>query len=270
MKQDIRTAVEAAIKESTDFKKFIDGCKSRGVQPSVHISGTRVCGFSFRMGSMRVKGSELGRNYTWDALRQRLDYEEQTDFPVLEELLRHERNDLQGASLPDDISAQHRRRYGRQLLDDAYAQALRDRFGDTLAKLHKEATLIELLFVDGNVLRDFGTRISVDDSDPARAASRIVATALVKGWPAIVFNGNPEFVKAGMREALAAGLPISTKDTAQEKLLAEVRAEGNMAAGAALAPQVSAVIRTRIDALRDRYKAPAEPDPTQPQRHFKL
>lgn len=269
MKNDIRNAVEEAIKEAEDFRQFIDGCKRRGVQPTVHMSGSRVCGFAFRKGALRVKGSELGRTYTWDALRQRLDYQEITDFPVLEELLAQEREGLQSASCPSSGNAKQKREQARQLLDDDYLAAVRAKFGDDLADIQREQSLLEIRFKDGGMLRDFGDRLSAQDNDPKKAATRMVAVAMVKGWPAISFNGNNEFVREGMRAAIAAGLPVVAKDAAQEQLLAEVQAEGTMSAGAALAPSPLVAASRRLDAVRKLYKAP-DPQEQPKQRHFKL
>ncbi len=269
MKNEIKNAVEEAVRDSEDFRQFIDGCKKRGVQPTVHMSGNRVCGFAFRKGTLRVKGSELGRTYTWDALRQRLDYQEITDFPVLEELLAQERQGLQSASCPSSGNAKQKREQARQLLDDDYLAAVRAKFGDDLADIQREQSLLEIRFKDGGMLRDFGDRLSAQDNDPKKAAARMVAVAMVKGWPAISFNGNTQFIREGMRAAIAAGLPVVAKDAAQEQLLAEVQAEGTMSAGAALTPSPLADASRRLDAVRKLYKAP-DPQAQPKQRHFKL
>jgi hypothetical protein len=270
MKNEIRNAVEEAINESSDFRQFIDGCKRRGVIPMVHMSGNRVCGFAFRKGKLRVKGSELGRTFTWDALRQRLDYQEATDFPVLEELLRIEREGLQSATCPHYTDAKSKREQARRLLDDEYIAKIRAKFSDDLADIQRDKSMLEITFNDGAVLRDFGDRLASDDGDSKQIALRMVAIALVKGWPAISFTGNDEFVREAMRTAIALGLPVVAKDASQTRLLAEVQAEGNSSANMALAPNQSDAIRARIDAMRTRYQPPAEPDPNQTQRHFKL
>ena len=269
MKNEIRSAVEEAVTESEDFRQFIDGCKKRGVQPTVHMSGNRVCGFAFRKGTLRVKGSELGRMFSWDALRQRLDYQEIADFPVLEELLTQEREGLQTASCPNDSDAKRKREQVRQLLDDDYLAAVRAKFGDDLADIQREQSMLEIRFKDGGMLRDFGDRLSAQDNDAKKAAERMVAVAMVKGWPAISFNGNNEFVREGMRAAISAGLSVVAKDAAQEQLLAEVQAEGTMSAGAALAPSPLVEASKRLDAVRKLYKAP-DPQAQPKQRHFKL
>lgn len=269
MKNEIKHAVEEAIKESSDFKQFISGCKARGVQPTVHLSGKRVCGFAFRKGPLRVKGSELGRTFSWDAIRQRLDYQEAQDFPVLEELCRHDREAIQSATCPDYVDQKGRREQARQLLDDDYIQALRTKFGDSLVELHRENSMIELCFKNGGVVRDYGDRVVVDDADPQQAAARIIAMAVTKGWEAISFTGQPDFIRAAMRAALVAGLRIVAKDEEQEKLLIEIKAEGSMATGAAMEPKQIAGIRKRIDTLRTLYKAP-EPAVQPRPRHFKL
>lgn len=269
MKNIIRNAVEEAIKEAEDFRQFIDGCKQRGVQPTVHMSGNRVCGFAFRKGTLRVKGSELGRMFSWDALRQRLDYQEMTDLPVLEELLRHEREGQKTATCPNSGDQRHKREQARRLLDDEYLAALRTKLGDDLADIQRDQSMLEIRFKDGGMLRDFGDRLTTDDADSTQAAARIVAIALVKAWPAITFNGKDEFVREGMRAAIAAGLPVVVKDAAQQQLLMEVQTEGAMSAGAALVPSPLSVVSKRLAGLREQYKAP---DPTQQptQRHFKL
>ena len=270
MKNEIRNAVEEAINEAEDFRQFIDGCKKRGIVPTVHMSGNRVCGFAFRNDKIRFKGSELGKMFTWDALRQRLDYQEATDFPVLEELLRSEREGLQSANCPLFTDAKSKREQARRLLDDEYIAKIRAKFSDDLANVQRDKSMLEITFKDGAVLRDFGDRLASEDGDSKQIALRMVALALVKGWPAISFTGNDEFVREAMRTAIALGLPLVAKDASQTRLLAEVQAEGNASANMALAPKQSDAIRARINAMRTRYQPPAEPDLSQPQRHFKL
>lgn len=126
----------------------------------------------------------------------------------------------------------------RRLLDDAYRNALHERFGEDVVSIRRNRTgpSLHIKYRDGVSLHDYGARMNIDDRNPISAARRLVAAAVAKGWTAITFRGKPEFVKEAMREAMANGIRVVPTDEAQMALLAEVLEEQS-GVGGAVAPQ---------------------------------
>lgn len=85
-KMRLQSHVDLALEDGPTVTDFIDRLHLYGVEtiPFVQKSG-EVTGISFRKGNQLMKGSNLGRGFSWNALRERgLDYEQERDRPAVE------------------------------------------------------------------------------------------------------------------------------------------------------------------------------------------
>jgi hypothetical protein len=85
-KMALQSHVDLALKDSPTATEFIERLNISGVEviPYVQKSG-RMTGVSFRKGKQLMKGSDLGRGFSWPALQQRgLDYQPERDRPAIE------------------------------------------------------------------------------------------------------------------------------------------------------------------------------------------
>lgn len=85
-KMALQSHVDLALKDSPTATEFIDRLNVSGIEviPYVQKSG-RMTGISFRKGKELMKGSDLGRGFSWPALQQRgLDYQPERDRPAIE------------------------------------------------------------------------------------------------------------------------------------------------------------------------------------------
>lgn len=85
-KMALQGHVETALRDGPTATEFIERLRLSGIEavPYVQKSG-RVTGISFRKGKEMMKGSDLGRGYSWNALQERgLSYDEQRDRPAVE------------------------------------------------------------------------------------------------------------------------------------------------------------------------------------------
>jgi hypothetical protein len=85
-KMALQGHVETALRESPTATEFIERLQLSGVEaiPYVQKSG-RVTGISFRKGKELMKGSDLGRGFSWNALQERgLSYDQERDRPAVE------------------------------------------------------------------------------------------------------------------------------------------------------------------------------------------
>jgi hypothetical protein len=85
-KMSLQSHVELALKESPTATEFIDRLQLVGVDviPYMQKDG-RATGVSFRKGKQLMKGSDLGRGFSWNALQERgLDYNHERDRPAID------------------------------------------------------------------------------------------------------------------------------------------------------------------------------------------
>jgi hypothetical protein len=150
----------------------------------------------------------------------------------------------------DGWTDEQRREAKRQLLEEDYAELLRQCLGDEIAfiKLIRNRTGLYVSFKDGGGLYDNGDYIRVVGCSPASAACRLVATAIAKNWTAVSFSGSREFVMEAMRIAMQNGLRVVPKDSGQAAMLDEVMSErSGVGGGVAPLPAPTPNILPRID-----------------------
>ncbi|MGA9994810.1 MAG: relaxase/mobilization nuclease domain-containing protein [Pyrinomonadaceae bacterium] len=85
-KMSMQSHVELALKDSPTATEFIEKLQLVGVDviPYIQKDG-RTTGISFRQSKQVMKGSDLGRGFSWNALQERgLDYQQERDRPAIE------------------------------------------------------------------------------------------------------------------------------------------------------------------------------------------
>lgn len=77
----LQKAVNNAIRGSPDYTEFANRLEKNGITAIPNMASTgRVSGISFKFEKTTMKGSSLGRGYTWKALQKRgLNYEQDRD-----------------------------------------------------------------------------------------------------------------------------------------------------------------------------------------------
>lgn len=85
-KVSLQGHVERALREQSTATEFIEKLQRVGVETIPNLQSTgRVSGISFRQGEELMKGSDLGRGFSWGGLQQRgLSYEPERDRPAME------------------------------------------------------------------------------------------------------------------------------------------------------------------------------------------
>lgn len=85
-KMSMQGRIELALKDAPTVTEFIERLQQQGIEtiPNAQTTG-RVSGISFRQGKELMKGSNLGRGYSWQGLQNRgLDYDPVRDQPAIE------------------------------------------------------------------------------------------------------------------------------------------------------------------------------------------
>ena len=77
----LQEAVDAALKETTELKAFIGCLAERGIEIKLNAASTgRISGISFSSDGVAMKGSDLGKAYTWNSLQKRGLHHEQVRY----------------------------------------------------------------------------------------------------------------------------------------------------------------------------------------------
>jgi hypothetical protein len=77
--------VQAALQDKPSATQFIELLQLVGVETIPYVKDGRATGVSFRKGKQLMKGSDLGRGFSWSALQERgLDYHQERDRPAIE------------------------------------------------------------------------------------------------------------------------------------------------------------------------------------------
>lgn len=85
-KMELQGHVDLALRDAPTATEFIERLNISGIEviPYIQKSG-RMTGISFRKGKELMKGSDLGRGFSWPALQRRgLDYQMERDRPTIE------------------------------------------------------------------------------------------------------------------------------------------------------------------------------------------
>lgn len=109
--------------------------------------------------------------------------------------------------------------------------------------IEQHPDFVLLTTLDGCRLEDHGDQIEglKGNRDEARA---MVELAIMKNWGQIRFEGEDEFKRIAMEEAIKAGLPVKTDNDADAALLAQVRAEISGGGGASAPPTAAGLLKT--------------------------
>lgn len=77
--------VDKALKHGPEYRDFVNSLEKNGVEVMPNVASTgRVSGISFRHNDLTMKGSALGKGYSWGGLQKRgLQYEQSRDAPAI-------------------------------------------------------------------------------------------------------------------------------------------------------------------------------------------
>lgn len=172
----------------------------------------------------------------------------------------------------EPIGAKRSRDYKRRLLEESYQQQISDLLAADLAYVKKGRHGLEISFKRGGKVYDDGDRVRAYGDDDEASARRVVQLCKAKGWGAVKFQGNDAFLRAALREALAAGLKVVPADDHQAELLEEViREQTGQAVGLQCepAPDIPPLavlgLNARLGNFR-RERDGSQPVPTDPPR----
>lgn len=115
-----------------------------------------------------------------------------------------------------------RRKAARQEAAEAAAVQIEYEQLKEVQRVEHHDTFVLLVFEDCTI-SDHGQTLTLFEGTDEAGAKRIVSLAKKKGWKTIRFDGDEAFVKAGMRQAIEAGLTLKPSDLHQQAIIEELR-----------------------------------------------
>ncbi len=265
MNNEIIEILDEVLKNVMGVEDFVERLKLQAIQVAFHISGDRICGLTFIRDGNCIKSSTLGRDYGWNTLRNRIFYQD-CDLPYVKQFAQAKRtvNECALAPMADD---KVRRDLARATLEPEFLEKIKGLFGADLEHAQQEASRVRIKFTDGTEMTDHGSKLVTSDDNAERAAERMVALALLKGWKdGVQFTGSERFVRAAIKAAIRAGMTVVATSPEQEQMLQEILAECAAEMGISPAPAITPVAapvpqeptrkpmtRLSVDGLREKY-----------------
>lgn len=76
----LQNALQAAMLGKPDLQTFIDRVQAVGIEPRFNVASTgNVAGVSFSVGDVAFKGSQLGKKYSWNTIKNKVIYDKNRD-----------------------------------------------------------------------------------------------------------------------------------------------------------------------------------------------
>ncbi|HAE6693776.1 TPA_asm: relaxase/mobilization nuclease domain-containing protein, partial [Salmonella enterica subsp. enterica serovar Enteritidis] len=76
----LQNALQAAMVGKPDLQTFIDRVQAVGIEPRFNVASTgNVAGVSFSIGDVAFKGSQLGKKYSWNTIKNKVIYDKNRD-----------------------------------------------------------------------------------------------------------------------------------------------------------------------------------------------
>ena len=80
----LQNALQAAMVGKPDLQTFIDRVQAVGIEPRFNVASTgNVAGVSFSVGDVAFKGSQLGKKYSWNTIKNKVIYDKNRDDELI-------------------------------------------------------------------------------------------------------------------------------------------------------------------------------------------
>ncbi|MHC2961020.1 relaxase/mobilization nuclease domain-containing protein [Klebsiella pneumoniae] len=80
----LQNALQAAMLGKPDLQTFIDRVQAVGIEPWFNVASTgNVTGCSFSVGDVAFKGSQLGKKYSWNTIKNKVKYDKNRDDELI-------------------------------------------------------------------------------------------------------------------------------------------------------------------------------------------
>ena len=76
----LQASLKAAMTGKPDLETFVERLQAVGIEPQFNVASTgNVAGCSFSVGDMAFKGSQLGKKFSWNTIKNKVKYDKNRD-----------------------------------------------------------------------------------------------------------------------------------------------------------------------------------------------
>ena len=80
----LQNALQAALVGKPDLSTFVERLQAVGIEPRFNVASTgNVAGCSFSVGDVAFKGSQLGKKYSWNTIKNKVIYDKNRDDELI-------------------------------------------------------------------------------------------------------------------------------------------------------------------------------------------
>lgn len=80
----LQNALQAAMVGKPDLETFVERLQAVGIEPRFNVASTgNVAGVSFSVGDVAFKGSQLGKKYSWNTIKNKVIYDKNRDDELI-------------------------------------------------------------------------------------------------------------------------------------------------------------------------------------------
>lgn len=221
----LTNAIDDALNDAENMEWFIKECNKREVtvKPVIDEDG-KVIGLSYRSPNGQwFKASALGNKYCWPNLAQLFGKNPDYIAPgVLGLIGKQEYIQDSQMHLPDKLEKENEQSR-RAVMEPEYVDRVWQLYESKLKEIKVEDGQLRIRLNNGGTIIDRGNSAAIIGLDDEQSADMLVKLAVMKSWQRVQFGGNPNFLRIAMEKAIKEGMEVVPKDTAQSKILAEVK-----------------------------------------------
>ena len=90
----LQASLQAAMTGKPDLETFVERLQAVGIEPSFNVASTGiVAGCSFSVGDVAFKGSQLGKKYSWNTIKNKVIYDKNRDDELVRRLAARKADD---------------------------------------------------------------------------------------------------------------------------------------------------------------------------------
>ncbi|MCX2329212.1 relaxase, partial [Klebsiella pneumoniae] len=90
----LQASLQAAMTGKPDLETFVERLQAVGIEPRFNVASTgNVAGCSFSVGDVAFKGSQLGKKYSWNTIKNKVIYDKNRDDELVRRLAARKADD---------------------------------------------------------------------------------------------------------------------------------------------------------------------------------
>ena len=97
----LQNALQTAMTGKPDLETFVERLQAVGIEPRFNVASTgNVAGCSFSVGDVAFKGSQLGKKFSWNTIKEKVKYDKNRDDELIRRFAARKKDDENNIGRP--------------------------------------------------------------------------------------------------------------------------------------------------------------------------